>query len=114
MLYRPRARNYRMKVSLLQRSNFYREDFPPERPSQSFKEPQRVTPVALSASRTLPIRNALIVQGFVAKVKSMPQSLRESFGIAKFIPRLKAGDFFRGTVKFVNERTSQAVEYLIP
>jgi hypothetical protein len=40
-------------VSLLRRSNFYARDFPLQRASQSFKEPQSVTPVALVSFQAL-------------------------------------------------------------
>jgi hypothetical protein len=40
-------------VSLLQRSHFYAQDFLEQPASQSFKEPQSVTPVALVGFRAL-------------------------------------------------------------
>ena len=76
-------------VSLLRRSNFYQQDYLAELPSLSFKEPQRVTPVALSASRTWPVRNSLILKGFVGIVNSSNRLT----AMRKFILASQAGGF---------------------
>jgi hypothetical protein len=48
-------------VSLLRRSNFYLADFLQEPSSQSFKEPQSVTPVAFEASKPILIRIVAVI-----------------------------------------------------
>src|SRR5438128_371897 len=64
MLSHPRANFTVSVVSLLQCSNFYVEDFPQQPASQSFKEPQSPSPVAIEAARHIAIRMAPIIAEF--------------------------------------------------
>jgi hypothetical protein len=64
MLSHPKANFTVYVVSLLRCSNFYVEDFPQQPASQSFKEPQRLPPVAIEAARHIAIRMAPIIAEF--------------------------------------------------
>ena len=74
MLSHPRANFTVSVVSLLRCSNFYVEDFPQQPTSQSFKEPQSPSPVAIEAARHIAIR--------------MAASIAELFDVEIYAPRL--------------------------
>ena len=86
MQYSPIANCAVYFVSLLGCSNFYEQDFLVQRPGQSFKEPQSVTPVALLRFQALADSYGTDDRRVCLKSKSIPlASRRRELDQAKFI-----------------------------
>ena len=104
MQYHPIANLAVYFVSLVRCSTFYVEDSPQQRPTQSFKEPQSVTPVAWVSFQTLPDSYAgsmTVSTGnrYSPFVSKSPEPLLEDFGDAKFIPHINERVFFGELIK---------------